>query len=125
MSNITNLQEVRSRPRKGMGYEPPSGKPWLLDLKQGTRFLAKRRGDSGSLLTQFVVCTDPRAMPTVMLGESTDGMSGSFHWRDPDIFSQDWTFYYTLEVADMNNGNSNSILPGTMESHGYDPGSNH
>jgi hypothetical protein len=124
MSEIIQL-EAHRRPRKGLGYEPPeTDGNYLQNMAQGTRFLAKRKGDSGSLLSQFILCTDPLSMPVVCLGESQDGLSGSFTWRDPDLFCQDWKYYFTLEVTDVKNGNSNKIQPGAVESHGNDPGSN-
>lgn len=124
MSDVIQFKDHKPAPRKGMGYQPPpTSSNWLVEMAEGTRFLAKRKGDGGSLLTQFIVCTDPKAMPVVMLGESIDNVTGTFNWRVPELFSQDWDFHYTLEIMDKH-GNSNKVQPGPVESHGNDPGSN-
>lgn len=113
MNNVINIQDAH-KPRKGMGYEPPPTKGnWLEDMVQGTRFLAKRKFDGGSKLTEFVVATDPKTIETVLLGESCNGM-GSFAWHDPDIFCQDHKFYLVLEVMDKKD--DNNLLPRPMAS---------
>lgn len=93
------------------GKEPPegTGKNWLARFKQGTRFLAKSKHDSGSTLKDFVVLTDPKTMEVVLLGENVTTKDMVISWRDPVIFSNDHRFYLTLEILESNNGNSNKI----------------
>lgn len=96
------------------GKEPPEGegKNWLGRMKHGTRFLAMKKSDHGSIVGDFVVLTDPATMPVVLLGEnSLDGKGNNIkpQWRDPEKFSADYRWYITLEVVEQNHGNINPV----------------
>lgn len=111
MNNVIDIAEAKTA-RKGMGYQPPPTKGnWLEDMVQGTRFLAKRKSDSGSRLTEFIIATDPKTIGMVLLGESQGG-GGAFFWHDPDLFCQDHKFYLILEVMDKKD--DNQLFPRTM-----------
>src|SRR5258705_13023823 len=97
-----------NRPQLG-GKEPPGGSNWLSRMVPGTRFLAKRRGLAGSEVDDFIVSTDPKTMPVVLLAKNINGRDGVFAWHDPVIFCKDHTFYMTLEVIEPKDGNINKI----------------
>lgn len=110
-----NIVSFHPQRRKGLGYEPPGGSNWLSELQHGTRFLAKLKSDSGSRLTDFIVTTDPRTMFPVLLGENINSREATFSWRDPELFSQDWKFYITIEVVNPD-GNSDKVQEERMAS---------
>lgn len=87
---------------------------WLRNMKQGTRFLATRRSEGGSRLCDFVVASDPKAMPAVFIGEDINSPTGGFRFVDPDKFIKDYGFYMTLEVLEPPNGNNNQVQTSTV-----------
>src|SRR5260370_41026079 len=90
------------------GNEPPGVGNWLGRMVAGTRFLAKRKGMSGSEVDDFIVSTDPATMPVVLLAKNINGRDGVFAWHDPIIFCKDHTFYMTLEVLEPKDKDGNS-----------------
>ena len=87
------------------------GGNWLRNMAHGTRFLARRNSMNDSKLCDFVVASDPRAMPAVFLGEEINSREGGFRFVDPDRFIRDYSFYMTLEILEPPNGNNNQIQP--------------
>lgn len=76
--------------------DAPKGN-WLRQLQQGTRFLARRKGTTGSALDDFVVATDPSKMEVVLLGENKNG-TGLLGWHESALFSKEYKLVFTLEV---------------------------
>jgi hypothetical protein len=92
------------------GKEPPgSGSNWVSKFEQGTRFLAKRKNEAGSRLSDFVLMTDPKTMNAVLLGENMNTRDGGIFWRDPEIFSHDYKFYLIIEILEPKDGNDHKI----------------
>lgn len=85
--------------------EPPKAGNWLSTLPQGTRFLAFRRNSFNSFLEDFLVGTDPKQMPAVLLGYELSHREGGFKWCDPVKFSQEYGFYMTIKT-ELNNDNT-------------------
>lgn len=104
--------------RKARGTEPPGeGKNWVSSFEHGTRFLAKKKHEGGSTLTDFVLMTDPKKMEgVILLGENINTREGFVSWRDPELFSNDYRFYKIIEILEPSNGNSDTIPTGPVAS---------
>lgn len=104
--------------RLGTSSEPPMDKDWLKNLVNGTRFLASRRSHEGHELDDFVVSSDPKTLAAVFLGKNLNTREGKFIFVDPSKFSRDYDYFMTLEIIEIQNGNSDPIQAGRMDSDG-------
>lgn len=86
--------------------EPPEAGNWLSNLPQGTRFLAFKKNIFSSFLEDFLVGTDPKQMPAVLLGYELSHREGGFKWCDPVKFSREYGFYMTIKTELNNDGNT-------------------
>lgn len=93
--NIISLDEARLRMA---AKEPPNGGNWLSKLEKGTRFLASRRQTSEATLGDFLVASDPKAMPAIFLGFELSSQQGGFRFVDPVKFCQQYDYFMTIEV---------------------------
>lgn len=109
-----NVLEFKLREGKDSGTP---GTNWLREMKNGTRFLAFRKGTMESMLHDFIVASDPKAMDAVLLGEN-HGIGGEFRFRDPDKFIREYDCFMILEVVELKDGNSNQVQEGTVEGDG-------
>jgi hypothetical protein len=108
--NVIDLEEaVRARRKK----DPPGGN-WLAELPKDTRFLASLNAGGGSTLGDFLIGTDPKQMPAVLLGFELAHRDGGFRWVDPVKFSRDYTFFMTVEI----NGHGPEVQDGRVEGDG-------
>lgn len=89
---------------------------WLKDMVQGTRFLASQNAENSSDLVDFIVASDPKAMPAVYLGRNINSPDGGFKFYRPDKFVRDYTFWMTLEILERPDGNDNQIPAGELGS---------
>lgn len=102
-----------ARPAHGGSGPPDAPKgDWLRQLQQGTRFLARRKGTTGSALEDFVVATDPKKMEVVLLGQNRSGV-GELVWHESVLFSKDYKLIYTLEV--IKNDDNQLVHQGPVE----------
>lgn len=117
MNKETKLKSADVLPfaRLGNSNGPSGGDNYLLNMKNGTRFLASRKALNDSVLHDFIVASDPKSMPAVFICENNGGV-GEFRFVDPHKFVRDYEFYMTLEVVEMPDGNSNQIPTGTVAS---------
>jgi len=95
------------------GAEPPDDN-WLSRLEKGTRFLAKRKGQTPSPeLGDFVVASDPTQMKAVFLGYDMNNPTGGFRFVDPVVFSKQYELYDIIQTQVMKeeqeNGDGNPI----------------
>lgn len=107
-TNIDNILPFRLR-----GDEPPKG-PWLLDLPNGTRFLAHKNANPEADLMDFVVSSEP--LPAVYLGYNLAEQGGGWKFFDPVKFSKTFTLHTIIK--EVQDGNSPAVQTGGMASDG-------
>lgn len=78
--------------------EPPEGGNWLSTLSLETRFLAYRKGTTNPFLEDFLVGTNPKEIPAVLLGFEVAPSTYGFKWCDPVKFSREYSFYMTIKA---------------------------
>lgn len=117
-----NVIDLNAAKLKLASKEPPRKGNWLSELTKGTRFLASK--GSGEDLTDYMVGTDPKAMPAVYLGYNLAGRDGGFKFVDPIKFCNNWNFHSIIrtdifkEEVDAANGNGIEVRTGTVEGDG-------
>lgn len=110
--NVVDFAVAKSKIQSG-GGNPPSN--WLVNLKEGTRFLAQYRNNSNSLLMEFIIGMDPRLFKAVFLGyEQPQGFG--FRWHDPVRFCQEFAYFDTIKIETSNDGSE--VHEGTVEGDG-------
>lgn len=85
----------------GSGTPPGNGSNWLAGFEVGQRFLAKRKGTTGSELDEFVVAARI-GDDVVLIAKNIHGM-GDFTWHEQVTFSRDYRLILALEVVNENN----------------------
>lgn len=110
--NRLNENILEFKIREGKDSEPPNGN-WLKEMPQGTRFLASLKAVNDARLHDFIVASDPKKMEAVLLGENHGG-TGEFCFWNPVKFVRDYEFFMTLEVLELEDGNSNKIQKGRV-----------
>lgn len=93
--------------------EPPSGGNWLSNLPVETRFLAFKKTEHTPFLEDFMVGTDPKQMPAVLLGYELAHPNGGWKWCDPVKFSRDYGYFMTIQTK-VENNDGNSVPEGTV-----------
>lgn len=115
VDTIINFEEARL---KLAAKEPPQGGNWLSRLPFETRFLASRKNNSDSTLSDFLIASDPTKMPFVYLGYELNHPSGGFRFVDPIRFSRDYELFCTIDNKEQENGNSTAVETGGVEGDG-------
>lgn len=110
--DTTNVIPFTRAAHGGTGPPDAPKGDWLRQLQQGTRFLARRKGTTGSALEDFVVATDPSKMEVVLLAENKNG-TGLLSWHETALFSKEYKLVFTLEV--IKNDDTQQIHTGSVE----------
>jgi hypothetical protein len=113
MHDVINLKEVRDRRVRQASDSggPTSNGNWLAQLASGTRFLAKKRSDPDSELSEFIV--GAKISDVVLLAKNL-GFGAESKWHIPELFSQNWKLYLVLENV---NGDPSQIQHRGLEGH--------
>lgn len=109
----TNVVPFRRKATSGGGFPPSGGSgsgDWLGGLEVGSRFLAKRVGEAGSEVDDYVVGGDNKG-GVVLLAKNISGM-GKFEWHDTALFSRTHRLYMVLEVI---NDDDKQIQSGRLD----------
>lgn len=93
--NVINLAEARLALAS---KEPPEGGNWLSNLPFETRFLAYSKREPSPFLEDFLVATDPKKMPAVLVGYELAHKNGGFKWCDPVKFSRDYGLFMIIKT---------------------------